>query len=117
MSAGSVAGTRLCTLADLAATGAKGVTIGVWPDARDIVVVRDGSAIRAYANRCPHLQTTLETRPDRFLDETGEHLVCSTHGARFRVGDGLCLIGPCEGDRLEPMPIEVRDGEVRLANV
>jgi nitrite reductase/ring-hydroxylating ferredoxin subunit len=52
-------GTRLCSLADLAATGAKGVTLGVWPQARDIVVVRDGNAVRAYANRCPHLLTTL----------------------------------------------------------
>ena len=117
MSSGAGMGTRLCSLADLAATGAKGVTLGVWPQARDIVVVRDGSAVRAYANRCPHLLTTLETRPDRFLDETAEHLVCSTHGARFRVSDGVCVIGPCEGDRLEPVDIEVRDGEVRLVDV
>jgi nitrite reductase/ring-hydroxylating ferredoxin subunit len=38
--------------------------------------------------------------------------MCSTHGALFRVEDGVCLAGPCQGDRLEPYPIVVRDGVV-----
>ncbi len=39
------------------------------------------------------------------IDET-------THGALFRIDDGRCLAGPCQGDRLEPFPIAVRDGVV-----
>jgi nitrite reductase/ring-hydroxylating ferredoxin subunit len=105
----------LCRLADLDATGAKGVTLGVWPQSRDIVVVRDGAAVRAYVNRCPHRSTTLETVPDRFLDLERKHLICSTHGARFRIADGRCVSGPCLDLMLEGAAVAVRDGAVYLA--
>ena len=108
-------GERLCSLADLDATGAKGITLGEWPKAREFVVVRDGAAIRAYKNRCPHNSGTLETVPDRFLDAERENLVCSTHGARFRIADGHCISGPCRGEGLVEVAITVVDGEVRLA--
>ena len=104
----------LCKLGDLDATGAKGVTLGEWPQAREFVVVRDGAAIRAYRNRCPHNSGTLETVPDRFFDAEREHLVCSTHGARFRVSDGMCIFGPCRGDELMAVAIQVVGDEVRL---
>lgn len=104
----------LCKLGDLDATGAKGVTLGEWPQAREFVVVRDGAAIRAYRNRCPHNSGTLETVPDRFFDAEREHLVCSTHGARFRVSDGMCIFGPCRGDELTAVAIQVVGDEVRL---
>lgn len=107
-------GQLICHLSDLETTGAKGVTIAQGATLRDIVVVRDGLAIRAYENSCPHLKMPLETMPDRFLDATGTHLVCTTHGARFRVGDGTCVSGPCQGDRLRTIGIAVVDQEVYL---
>ncbi len=107
--------THLCTLADLDATGAKGVTLGTPPDVREIVVVQTADGVRAYANRCPHMYSTLETFPDRFLDETRKHLVCSTHGARFRVTDGFCVSGPCQGYGLEPVAIKIEESSVMLA--
>jgi nitrite reductase/ring-hydroxylating ferredoxin subunit len=60
--------------------------------------------------------TPLETFPDKFLDQTGEILICSTHGARFRVKDGFCIIGPCEGASLDALPVQVIDGNVTLAS-
>ena len=108
-------GPILCTLADLAATGAKGVAIGPATDPRRIVVVATPAGIRAYANRCPHMYSTLETFPDRFLDADRRHLVCSTHGARFRVEDGLCVEGPCVDYELEPVAITIEGEAVRLA--
>ena len=107
---------RLCSLADLDVTGAKGLTLGEWPNAREFIVVRDGDQVRAYKNRCPHNSGTLETVPDRFLDPDRENLVCSTHGARFRIGDGLCISGPCRGEALTTVDIEIVSGEVRLAS-
>ena len=75
---------------------------------------RDGAAIRAFKNRCPHNSGTLETVPDRFLDADRESLVCSTHGARFRITDGLCTSGPCRGEGLTVVAITIIGGEVRL---
>ena len=105
----------LCRLEDLEATGAKSVTIGTGPATREVVVVlgTDG-AVRAYRNICPHLQISLETWPDKFLDEDRAHLVCTMHGARFRVDDGLCVWGPCEGQSLTPLSIEVAGDTVLL---
>jgi nitrite reductase/ring-hydroxylating ferredoxin subunit len=108
-------GMHLCTLADLDATGAKGVTLGTPPHVREIVVVQTADGVRAYANRCPHMYSTLETFPDRFNDETRAHLVCSTHGARFRVTDGFCVSGPCQGYGLEPIVIRIEGASVLLA--
>ena len=111
---GVPSGERLCSLAELEATGAKGITLGEWPKAREFIVVRDGEAVRAYRNRCPHNSGTLETVPDRFLDADRAHLVCSTHGARFRIEDGLCVSGPCRGEALTAVAIAVVAGEVCL---
>ena len=77
----------------------------------DIVVVRCGGELRAYVNSCPHQGTPLETFPDRFLDQNGL-LVCSTHGARFRVDDGYCVSGPCVGKSLRVVACVVEAGVV-----
>ena len=104
----------LCRLADLAATGAKGVTLTSSCGTRRLVVVCDGAHVRAYDNNCPHLGMPLEILPDHFLDETRENLVCRTHGARFAVADGYCISGPCRGAWLRTVPVSVRDGEILL---
>jgi nitrite reductase/ring-hydroxylating ferredoxin subunit len=72
--------------------------------------VRRGERVFGYVNRCPHVGTPLDWIPHDFLDRERRHVVCATHGAVFRIEDGLCLAGPCQGDRLEPFPIELRDG-------
>lgn len=106
----------LCKLDVIPDEGAKGVVIGSGPDELDVILLRRGSNIFAYVNRCPHYGTPLETFPDKFLDQTGELLICSTHGARFRVKDGFCVKGPCEGSSLESYPVRVTDGVVIIDN-
>jgi nitrite reductase/ring-hydroxylating ferredoxin subunit len=103
-------GTRLCRLDEIADGAARGFTIGAAPARLRIFAVRRGGAVHAYVNRCPHVGTPLDWTPDDFLDRDGRHIVCATHGARFRIDDGLCVAGPCSGDRLEPFPVAVRDG-------
>jgi nitrite reductase/ring-hydroxylating ferredoxin subunit len=41
--------------------------------------------------------------------------VCSTHGAEFRLEDGLCTSGPCLGERLQQVMIEIKDGCILVA--
>ncbi len=103
--------TRLCALADLEATGAKGVTLA---DGRELVVVQSSAGPRAYLNACPHTGVTLETFPDRFLDADRGLLICTVHGARFLPATGLCVSGPCAGRHLAPISIRIDEDEVRL---
>ncbi len=65
-----------------------------------------------YVNACPHLGSSLDWGPDRFLTADGAHVVCATHGALFGIADGVCLRGPCVGDQLEPVPAQIVDGRV-----
>lgn len=77
---------------------------------REALVVRgtDGE-LRCYLNRCQHLPVPLDGGSRDFFDASGEHLLCGTHGALYRVDDGYCFEGPCEGASLEPLAFRVRD--------
>ncbi len=101
----------LCRVDDLSDGTAKG-----FPPApggfTGLVAIRQGDAIFVYVNACPHLGTPLEWTLDRFLSADGSLIVCATHGAEFRVADGLCLRGPCFGERLEPVVIQIKDGTI-----
>ena len=106
----------LCRLGEIPENGAKGIELGKGPDALDLILVRRGSRVMGYLNSCPHQGTPLDTFPDKFLDQSGNFLVCSTHGARFRVRDGFCVWGPCEGARLIPVALKVEAGAVWLVD-
>lgn len=101
----------LCQLNDLPDRSAKG-----FPPAPGgvvgLVALREGDAVHVYVNSCPHLGTPLECVPDRFLSADGSLIVCATHGAEFRIADGECLRGPCFGERLEPVMIQIKDGTI-----
>jgi nitrite reductase/ring-hydroxylating ferredoxin subunit len=79
-----------------------------------LLKLKDGQ-LRAYKNECRHLPMRLDDREPRdFWDPSRTHLVCNSHGARYRPSDGLCVGGPCEGSHLRPLPIVVDNGEVFL---
>lgn len=103
-------GTALCRIDEIPEGAARGFTIGGDGARLRIFAVRRGDAVHVYVNRCPHVGTPLNWAPDEFLDREQCHIVCATHGALFRIDDGLCIAGPCQGDRLEPFPIAVREG-------
>lgn len=103
-------GVVLCRTDELGEGQARGFVVGDGARRRDLIVVRRGGVVRAYVNSCPHQGTPLETFPDKFLNEDGSLLVCSTHGARFRVEDGYCVSGPCQGKRLAPIALDIVDG-------
>lgn len=81
-----------------------------------LLVVRHHDRFYAYENSCPHTGVTLNWQPDQFLDITSQHIQCATHGALFRIDDGLCEWGPCLGQRLRALTVEVQQGELRLIN-
>ena len=79
-----------------------------------VFAIRRGEHALVYVNSCPHIGLPLEPVPDRFLDRKREMIICSAHGARFRVGDGECVSGPCIGEVLEAVPVRIVDGEIRV---
>jgi nitrite reductase/ring-hydroxylating ferredoxin subunit len=107
--------TPVCRADEIAEGQARGFVIGEGAVRRDVILVRRDGVFRAYVNSCPHQGTPLETFPDRFLSSDGKLLICSTHGARFRVGDGLCVSGPCLGKSLQAIACVVVDGAVAIA--
>lgn len=75
-------------------------------------VVRFDGALHGWLNQCQHVPVELDWQPGRVFDDTGRHLVCSTHGAVYRPDDGVCIAGPCRGGTLRR--IEIREVDGRL---
>jgi nitrite reductase/ring-hydroxylating ferredoxin subunit len=108
---------RLVNVGDLPDPGARGFD----PDrtGRDrVFVVRGAGEIRAYRDACPHFgDTPMAWRKDAYLNGDGTRIVCHAHGAQFDIASGECLLGPCLGQRLTPVAIEVTsDGDIVLSS-
>ncbi|BAZ95304.1 uncharacterized protein FOKN1_2947 [Thiohalobacter thiocyanaticus] len=67
-----------------------------------------------YINRCPHAGSPLDWMPDQFLSLDQRHIQCATHAALFTLDGGECVAGPCVGDRLTPVALELVDGWICL---
>ncbi len=59
--------------------------------------IRFEGVAHAYLNRCTHVAMELDFQPDRFFDDSGQWLLCATHGAAYRPDTGACAGGPCRG--------------------
>lgn len=105
----------LCQLDEVPAEGCKGLrlTDPAGIDVDVFLVNKDGQ-LHLYHNRCPHLGVALEWLPDQFLDREGQHIQCSTHGALFRVEDGLCVSGPCPGESLLALPFRIEAKSIKM---
>ena len=85
-------------------------------DAESLVLYRDGQRVRAWLNVCPHAGRRLDWAPGKFLKSKEGHLVCAAHGASFALDSGDCIAGPCRGDSLRRVAVEIRDGQVVLVD-
>ena len=79
-------------------------------------MLRRDHGVFAYRNSCPHRGTPLDWHPDRFLDASGQLILCATHGAMFRIADGFCVSGPCAGASLAAVGIEIHGGTIYLSD-
>lgn len=106
----------VCRLAELERQGARAFAIGAgdWP-LRGFIV-RAGSSVQGYVNRCPHAGHPLNLLPDRFLTDDGALILCCSHGALFEKSTGYCVAGPCAGRSLISIELEIRDGFVLVAD-
>ncbi len=102
----------LCPLSSLADPGSRGFELADGETMRSIFVVRQGARIYGYLNHCPHLGTELNVLKDAFLADDGCHIRCALHGALFDMANGQCVAGPCVGEALTPVELEVKHGQV-----
>ena len=78
-------------------------------------VIRHSGQLYAYKNACPHLGTELDWTEGRFLDSESKYIICSTHGAKFLVENGLCIEGPCVGQSLQSLPCRIEQDNILVS--
>ena len=104
---------RLCYLTDIPDQGVLALD-SVWALAgADVLLARTDDHVSAFHNMCPHAGRRLDWAPGEFLLR-GRVLTCAAHGACFEVDTGACLGGPCRGEGLQAIAVDVRDGAVWL---
>lgn len=80
-----------------------------------VLVVRLGERVFAWVDRCPHHGTPMAWRKNAYLNAAGDRIVCAAHGAQFAIDTGVCTLGPCLGDALTPVPLQIHNnGEVHM---
>lgn len=100
-----------CLLTDLTDGAAKGFEWEGGGYGQNGFLVRQGAQVHAYLNQCPHTGGRLDWKPDAFLTKDRGLIMCSTHGANFRIDDGFCTAGPCMGLSLRRLAARVEDGD------
>lgn len=100
---------RLARLDELEDPGARGFDpAGHGRDT--LLLVRRGDEVFAYLDACPHYgNTPMAWRKDAYLNGDGTRLVCHAHGAQFDIATGVCLAGPCLGQRLTQLETRVTE--------
>ena len=105
---------ELCNLRDLPDGDARG--FDPFDSGTDsLFVVRNGEALRAFRNVCPHQGASLPWCKDAYLNADGDRIVCSAHGAQFDVNTGRCTQGAALGQSLDSIDIELTElGSIRV---
>ncbi|MBY0330635.1 MAG: Rieske 2Fe-2S domain-containing protein [Acetobacteraceae bacterium] len=101
----------LCREEDIAEGTARGFAAAPGGFTGLFAVKKEGR-IHVYVNSCPHVGLPLDMMPHRFLDAKRQTIICSAHGARFRIADGICVTGPCIGEALEAVPHRIVEGQI-----
>lgn len=103
-------GHQVCAAAALVDGGA-----GVRCDARlgsepvTVFFVRYAGHVHGYLNQCAHVAMELDWSEGQFFDDSGDYLICATHGALYEPDTGHCVGGPCRGANLHALRVEERD--------
>ncbi len=104
----------ICALDRLSDPGSYGFSVECEGERVDGFVVRRDGECYAYRNSCPHTGAPLDWVEHQFLDLDGQLIQCAVHDARFLIDTGECILGPCPGAYLEPLPIRVEDENIYL---
>jgi len=100
---------QLCRVDELEDIDARGFELTQTNPAHDIFIVRNYDNIAAYQNSCPHNHGPLNWLEDAFLSDDKEYIQCVNHGALFELDSGHCIYGPCNGQSLTRIDVEIDD--------
>jgi len=103
---------KLCQVEAIPPLSARGFAIMADTIPSKLFVVNDGRAFYAYENCCPHTGVNLDWQENQFLDTDKTFIQCATHGALFRIEDGLCIYGPCVNRSLTSVEIQINGDEL-----
>ncbi|MBW2188574.1 MAG: Rieske (2Fe-2S) protein [Deltaproteobacteria bacterium] len=109
----------VCREEDLRDGAVRTARLGLDADGLPVLalLLRDESGeIVAYRNLCRHLPVPLDGGTGELLSEDGAHLICGTHGATYRLHDGYCVDGPCEGMTLQPLYVREDRGDLYVSD-
>lgn len=79
-----------------------------------LLLVRVENVLRAYVNACPHQYLPLDHKGDRLISADKTVLRCTNHAAGFSVESGEGVEGLGIGACLDPVPVHISDGDVRI---
>jgi nitrite reductase/ring-hydroxylating ferredoxin subunit len=99
--------TRLCRCDEVPENESRGFDPG--GEGQDtVIMVRRQGRFYAWRDACPHFgDTPMAWRKDAYLNGDATKIVCAAHGAQFDIESGICTLGPCLGQALEPVAIVV----------
>lgn len=100
----------LCHSDEIAEGKSKGFQIGET----FLFAVKKHGQIYVYENVCPHLGIQLEWQEHEFLDIDASMIQCSSHGALFKIEDGECVLGPCQGQSLIKVEFSPNQGMIEV---
>lgn len=109
---GPRAGDVLCALSDITDGRALELSFTSGDDRVEIFLQRRGEAVFAYENNCPHAYLPLNMTKGQFTEKSGKYFMCQNHGALFDMETGACLAGPCNGQGLTKIEVDLKDGNI-----
>jgi nitrite reductase/ring-hydroxylating ferredoxin subunit len=66
----------------------------------------------AYVNRCRHVGISLDWVDNQFFTDDRRYLICANHGATYEPKTGICIWGPCAGEYLRAVPLDLKRGKI-----
>ena len=106
--------TFICSDTELSDPASFGFSVEKNGEAIEGFLVKNDGQYFAYKNSCPHTGSPLDWLEHQFLDSEGALIQCAVHDARFFIDTGECVVGPCHGQSLEKLEIEIKDEGIYL---
>lgn len=106
--------TYICSDSELSDPASFGFSVEKNGEVIECFLIKNDGQYFAYMNACPHTGSPLDWREHQFLDLDGSHIQCAVHDARFVIETGKCVVGPCHGESLKRLDIEIRKSGIYL---